>query len=433
MGSLNSPPGLSASEIGGWSDLPRAEVVKALDKIVEGPQFRSSKKCTRFLRHVVQAALDHRLDCLKERTLGVDVFDREPHYDTNQDPIVRGTAGEVRKRLAQYYLESGSEDEYRVSLPAGSYVPEIHKSPLAHPVQALALAPAVQQLPALSPLKTSKSRILPLGIALAVLSVIAAAAVLLWSARDNPLDRFWAPLLKSDQPPVVCMGQPQLYTFRTDTANALNTWFASGPARANAAPPLSSVPLSEIVPMWGGFVSLSDTQAFARVANLFARKGKQIDLRGERSVSLTDLRKKPSILIGAFDNNWTLNLAGELRFHFDQDSQTHVQTIRDRQKPSQSSWKLIDPWPITSNIHTDYALVTRVVNHTTEQTVVTLAGISQYGTGAAAEFVTNPAYFSRALVNAPKNWERKNLQVVLSTTVISETTGPPTVVAVYFW
>jgi hypothetical protein len=110
-----------------------------------------------------------------------------------------------------------------------------------------------------------------------------------------------------------------------------------------------------------------------------------------------------------------------------------VQTIRDRQKPSQSSWKLIDPWPITSNIHTDYALVTRVVNHTTEQTVVTLAGISQYGTGAAAEFVTNPAYFSRALVNAPKNWERKNLQVVLSTTVISETTGPPTVVAVYFW
>ncbi|MDQ2775276.1 MAG: hypothetical protein M3Y57_10230 [Acidobacteriota bacterium] len=433
MGSWNSPPGLSANDVGGWSDLPKAEVLRALDKIVEGPQFRSSKKCTRFLRHVVEAALDRRLDCLKERTLGVDVFDREPHYDTNQDPIVRGTAGEVRKRLAQYYLESGAEDEYRVSLPAGSYVPEIHKSPLVQAAKAIVLAPTTQEPQVLSPLKTSRSRILPLSAAVAALSLIAAAVVLLWSGRGDPLDRFWAPLLKSDQPPVVCMGQPQLYTFRTDTANALNTWFASGPARGNAPPPLSSVPLSEIVPMWQGYVALSDTQAFARVASLFARKGKQVDLRGERSVSLTELRKRPSILIGAFDNNWTLNLAGELRFHFEQDSQTHVQIIRDREKPSQSSWKLIDPWPITTNIHTDYALVTRVVNHTTEQTVVTLAGISQYGTGAAAEFVTNPAYFSRALVNAPKNWERKNLQVVLSTTVMSETSGPPTVVAVYFW
>jgi hypothetical protein len=30
---------------------------------------------------------------------------RDPDYDTNQDSVVRTTAVEIRKKLAQYYLE----------------------------------------------------------------------------------------------------------------------------------------------------------------------------------------------------------------------------------------------------------------------------------------------------------------------------------------
>jgi hypothetical protein len=74
-----------------------------------------------------------------------------------------------------------------------------------------------------------------------------------------------------------------------------------------------------------------------------------------------------------------------------------------------------------------------VVNRTTEQTVVILGGIAQYGTQAAAEFVTDPTYFERALANAPRDWSRKNIQIVLSTAVLSGVSGPPTVIAVYFW
>jgi hypothetical protein len=73
-----------------------------LERVLASHQFRTSKKCSRFLGHIVQAALEGRFDRLKERTLGIDVFGREPHYEANQDPIVRGTAGEIRKRLAQY-------------------------------------------------------------------------------------------------------------------------------------------------------------------------------------------------------------------------------------------------------------------------------------------------------------------------------------------
>ena len=426
MGSVDNTPGASVGAAS-WSGLSRREVLAELDRILESHQFRASKKCSRFLRHIVEAAADGRFDCLKERTLGVDVFDREPHYDTNQDPIVRGTAGEVRKRLAQYYLEAG-DSELRFSLPPGSYVPE------AHYVAPEGLKPAQVVLAlATDPSKQTAKRRNWFAIIGGSLAVPAVLAMCLWLLfRPSSLDRFWAPVM-GGKTLLVCMGQPQFYTFYPNTARALNNWFATGQDNHQLSPEINSVPLKEIVPMWDKSVALADAQAFSRLANLFIRKRKQLDLRGERFVSLSDLRGRPAILIGAFDNDWTLSFAGELRFYFDTDEQTHAQLIRDRQRPLSTNWGLVDAWPPGKEIHNDYALVTRVVNRTTEQTIVILGGIAQYGTEAAVEFVTEPNYFEQALAHAPSNWSRKNIQVVLSTRVLSGVSGPPTVVAAYFW
>lgn len=428
---------MSEQLVRGWTDVPREKVLAELQRVLESAPFRSSKKCTRFLRHVVECATESRFDCLKERTVGVDVFDRDPNYDTNQDPVVRGTAGEVRKRLAQYYAEAGQGDELRFSLPAGSYVPEVHRA-----VSAPVLPPPPPSPPPYATLGPAGKRRAELGWlyrAVSAAAVLAACIALIFHLRRSPLERFWAPVLDGYKTVLVCMGQPEDYTFRTETARTLNTWFAnSGNHEGNEGakeshPPFASVPVSEIVPLWGSSVSLADAQGFARMFNLFAKMGKQADLRGERAVSLADLRGKPCILIGAFDNEWTLNLAGELRFYFEDDPRRHAQTIRDRRNPRQVGWELVEAWPPTSSIKIDYALVTRVMNRTTEKTIVTIAGISQYGTEAAAEFVTNPDYFKQALTSAPADWYEKNIQVVLSTRVISQTSGPPTVVAAHFW
>lgn len=407
-------------------------MLSELQRVLESPQFHSSKKCTRFFRHIVECAADNRFDCLKERTLGVDVFERDPQYDTNQDPIVRGTAGEVRKRLAQYYVSIGQHDELRFSLPSGSYVPEVHLMPPVAVSEPLRVPLAIDQP---RPVKHRRGLAYLAFGSIAILLAIVSTLVFFHFHR-TPLEKFWAPVLDGYKSILVCMGQPQEYTFRPDTARALNAWYAnggSGEGNKDTPPPFSSVPVGEIIPLWGNTVALADTQGFARLFNLFAKMDKQADLRGERFVSLSDLRGKPCVLIGAFDNAWTLSLAGELRFYFDEDPARHAQIIRDRQNPKQVGWELVEAWPPTNKIKTDYALVTRVQNRTTEKTVVSIAGISQYGTEAAAEFVTNPDYFKRALVHAPSDWSHKNIQVVLSTRVISQTTGPPTVVAVHFW
>src|SRR3984885_11832558 len=91
----------------------RSDLLEQLERIVRSKHFRNSKRYPTFLRFV---------------------FDRASHYDTNEDPIVRVTAGEIRKRIAQYYQEPGHEEELRIDLPLGSYVPHFlpaHALPVA--------------------------------------------------------------------------------------------------------------------------------------------------------------------------------------------------------------------------------------------------------------------------------------------------------------
>jgi hypothetical protein len=403
----------------------REKVLNDLERVLASTQFHSSRKCTRFLRHIVECTLDQQLDRLKERTIGVDVFERDALYDTNQDPIVRGTAGEVRKRLAQYYLASVQPEEVRFSLPAGSYVPEIHLSP----------PPSAPALPVFSPAPEAARhhRRFPVWpVSLAILAILAVASISLFRRPASPLAEFWDPVLAGKRPILVCIGQPKEYTFRPETANALDSWFSRQMNDSPAEAPFSSVAIDQILPLWQNSVSLADAQSFARMYSLFARRGVQADLRGDRSVSLSDLRERSSVMVGAFNNQWTLNLQGDLRFYFENDSRHHAQVIRDRLNPTQSRG-LIEPWPPSSSIKTDYALVSRFRSRTTEQMILMVGGIAQYGTEAAAEFVTNPSYFSEALKNAPADWRKKNMQILLSTRVLSQTGGPPTVLATYFW
>ena len=79
----------------------RLEIRNQLERILAHPQFQNSRRYPALLRYVVERTLDGNGSSLKERTIGIEVFGREPNYDTNQDHTVRTSAGEVRKRLAQ--------------------------------------------------------------------------------------------------------------------------------------------------------------------------------------------------------------------------------------------------------------------------------------------------------------------------------------------
>jgi hypothetical protein len=139
------------------------------------------------------------------------------------------------------------------------------------------------------------------------------------------------------------------------------------------------------------------------------------------------------VLIGAFTNGWTLRLTAPLRYHFANDPEMTRFWIEDRANPSKREWVLNRSEQKRTGVYKDYALVARVVDPNTEQFVVVAAGIGRGGTIAAGEFLVDAQRMNEITGQLPKDWERKNLEIVLETQVINWQSGSPRSVAVYSW
>ena len=100
-------------------------VAEELERVCGSEHFRASKRYCEFLRYIVTVTLDGRLDSLKERSIGIDLFGRDTSYEPSSDATVRVRANEVRKRLLSYYtsLDTAGLRALRIDLPTGTYVP----------------------------------------------------------------------------------------------------------------------------------------------------------------------------------------------------------------------------------------------------------------------------------------------------------------------
>jgi len=123
----------SEKEVNGAGSAPSAVAVREqLKRLLAHPLFTNSKRYPVLLAYTVEQTLLGNAGDLKERTIGVEAFGREPIYDVNLDPVVRTTAAEVRKRLIQYYYNSDHAGEVVIELPLGSYVPSFREPAAPH-------------------------------------------------------------------------------------------------------------------------------------------------------------------------------------------------------------------------------------------------------------------------------------------------------------
>jgi hypothetical protein len=412
-----------------WTEAERQAILEQLERMLATPRFSHSKRYPALLRYVVERALAGHSDQIKERTLGVEVFGRAPDYDTNQDPVVRTAAGEIRKRIAQYYHEPGHQDEIGIELPPGSYVPEVHM-PRERPsaVAATAVAPLIVSTPL--PARSSWSR--PTWFLIPAAAVIGIALILAaWFKPWTPhsaLDRFWAPILDSPSSVLLCVGQPHFAIFHGVAVPVLASW---RDPTDNIVAPENQVSLDELYLRGKHYISLWDSMTVTRLGTLLAAKGKPYRIQGELTTSLSDLRDGPAVLVGGFNNDWTLRLTGPLRFSFVSPAE-HTLGIHDLQNPSRDAWTVNTQVPYLKQSD-DYALISRVRDATTDRYVVVAAGVGYWGTIAAGEFLTDPKYIEDLAKNAPSDWNRKNMQIVIGTRVIAGNSAPPRVLATYFW
>jgi hypothetical protein len=65
--------------------------------------------------------------------------------------------------------------------------------------------------------------------------------------------------------------------------------------------------------------------------------------------------------------------------------------------------------------------------------MLVIAGLSEKGSAAALEFVTNPKYLDRFAVTASPGWERRNIELVIKSDLLNDDWGEPRVVAANIW
>jgi hypothetical protein len=407
----------------------KSEVAAQLERLLENPHFSHSRRFPSFLRFIVQEELEGRGDQLKERTLGVEVFGRNAGYDTTSDPIVRVTAAEIRKRIAQYYQESGGSDELRISLPPGSYVPHftwpasealeastaaIFSVPghaVESPESPLRLLPEIVIAEGMTPVPAPRYSPSKIGLALALLVVLLTAGWAWAHSRPSALDRFWAPVLDPADSVVVCFPRSQIDTITL----------------RNAASPEETQHFQEQT----SALMLDDLQPLVSIAGLLETRHQRYTLMGQDVATLTDLRRGPTIFLGAFDNAWTLRVTRGLRYRFGNDADMKHFWIEDTQSPAH--WQIDRGQQMATNNYRDYAIVARFVDASTGQIAVVSAGIARGGTVAAGEFLTRPDNMEAIKAKAPRNWSGQNMELVLSTEIIDGRSAPPKIEATYFW
>jgi hypothetical protein len=243
-----------------------AEVRDQLDRILASAPFRNSRRASAMLRYTVAKALSGDSDALKERTIGVEVFGRQAGYETGTDHVVRSTAGDVRRRLAQFYQDNHEEAALLIAFAPGSYVPRFGSD---------------QQD----------------------------------AVTGSALDKFWDPLLESGKPVLLCIGGPSLAPVLAGSA---------------PEQPRDQLSLLEVFGLDSGKVAYSDAVTLAALTGFLAARGARYRVAHESEVELDDLRQGPAVLIGALNNDWGIRLAGQLRFTFDFDLATLSCSILDR-------------------------------------------------------------------------------------------------------
>ena len=418
-----------------------------LQEILRSAPFSSSKQCQNLLRFLVEKSGLGGEESLKERVIGVEVFGRSPDYNTGDDPIVRARVGEVRKRLAQYYLSQESiHAKIKITIPSGSYraifefLPEQATGDKIRPTDptpnpthhTLKLAPA-SLIPIAKRNTLTVTRVWAAGIMFACL-LLFLVSVARRSGSQGALEQFWAPVLQSSKPVFIYTGTNAIYmptTAFAATREHRQEHEQSDGAMLYLSPlaPGEALTSADVYPINYEFTTVGDMSVNVRLASLLTSQHHSFDVRAGENISIGDLRESPSVLVGGYNNFLTLKLSDDLPFVLD--------GTENGRQPIQESAGRKRGWSSRLDANRangeDYAIVARLLNSETGNPVIIIAGITSFGTRAAGQFITTAEALKALTATAPKDWASKNLEIVLRTVVLKSDPGAATIVAARYW
>lgn len=434
---LTSPIDLREAEIAKIAN-SREEVAALrhhLQEIVDGKAFRGSHRSAQFLAYIVNQAIAGHFDSLKERVIGIELFGRSPSYDTGEDAIVRVTATDVRKRLLQHYGENGTSSPFRLSLPLGSYVPEITRvrnghgalsaiAATSHGPAAISREPsfphsdavpsAIEQAadgqlhsdPDSNPALTRSLNWRPwFTFAVLLLVLNLSLWAFFWSHTGRVQAKTvsvlpWSVLFSSTHPTHLITSDPNIVAVQEITGSEISV---SDYANRKYIPEPNKLTANELhlchIILWGdNSAAAVDPPIAVRIGALMPSSSKSIDARAARSIQLSDLKTDDNfIFLGSPRSDpWSALFAEQLDFRFVFDESAGQEIIRnDHPRPRElpAYVPTAEGWGTGQS----YAIIALVRNPDQNGQVLLLAGADGEGTEAAGKLVTDLSRLSAAL------------------------------------
>jgi hypothetical protein len=411
----------SATAIAGLSPSQQQAVRETLDEVLLSPLFGKSKRYSALLEYVVLNSLAGNLTALKERIVGKEVFGRAADYDVANDPVVRIAAGEVRKRLGQFFSEH-ADRAVRIDLPTGGYAAEFRFAPFPARRQngegyAVSTAPVAAEVEAPTPQREEKPLVSPRAswkrAAVAAILLVVVWGLGLWGYFDYRMSHdFWRPLLGNGQAPLIVVGKTNL-----PIAAGLSLTQPPTAGRAN--------------------LILDDAMMAAQLCSVFRAYSAGCNIVLAPATTLDYLRGKPLVFIGGLNNDWTMRMMPALRYQIESiapaDNFPAYRTIAEHNAAGDKPlWNLFGK-NSPPELGYDYAIVARFHSDVTDSMEMIVAGLGPEGTAGARQFLSSTENLNQLLRRAPKGWKGENLEAVLQIDVVHASASRAEVVATNFW
>ena len=357
--------------------------------MLNSPAFARSRRSQQFLRYVVREALEGRGESISEWNIASEVFERGANFNAGEYSVVRVKAGEVRRRLAEYY-EATPASDVKIEIPLGGYLPRIH-----YTERPSAKAASQQEAPPIPNEQLTRRRFVwTAGASFGALGM--ASLIPLLHHNSGPLDLLWRPVFATKLPLLIFLP-------------VLND-------RVTGEPSVS--------------VGIGPAAALRKASDFLNKHNYPYNLRFGSDLTFSELKEQPSLLLGGFSSAWTMASTRGLRFSYVWSDDFCARAIVD--SLTNKVWHPVNAKP-SGYADCDYGILCRLFNPQSGQIEMIAGGITTFGTEGVASAFFSPDAIAAAVKGAPPNWETKNFEAVVRVSITGMTPSVPEVVAVHFW
>lgn len=395
----------------------REEKLEQLDRLLQSRILHGSESLKAFLKFVVLKSVDNQETQLKEYTIATEVFGRNTNYDSRNDSVVRVQAGRLRAKLQEYYATEGKHDRVLIDLPKGHYSPAFAyiEPPKPEPGNGAAAVAALPlpAAPALAPPQVLARPIWYVIAGLVVVCVVLGGLAISYAVDSSHLKEavaskakltpevqtampLWSDFMRSSDPVMVAFSNAR-FEGTAETGMRL--------LKPMRRPVAGETPTGKDTPstITEHYTGVGEVMGVYAMGDFFHRAGRS--MRVKRSLLLTwdDLKTNDIVILGSpAENDLLRDLPQQQDFVFRMTKGSNdisaFGVVNTKPAPGeQGIYLATQEGPSRSQISEDYAVISLLKGLDENRRLLILAGITTFGTQAAAEYVTKPEHIKELI------------------------------------